>query len=115
AFHKFRDTRDISVQTGFLANVDGTEAIPRALLIGQNIPQKSPHGLYAEKGLGTSLAAPRWENQQTWVYCIIPSASHATFDAVPCDNSMETTLIYISVSSDGILSTFARMLTGSGA
>ncbi|KIX05123.1 homogentisate 1,2-dioxygenase [Rhinocladiella mackenziei CBS 650.93] len=65
-------------QTGFLANLE-TEAIPNALPIGQNSPQKCPYGLYAEKISGTSFTAPRWENQQTWVYRIIPSAAHADF------------------------------------
>lgn len=51
--------------------------------IGQNSPQKCPYGLYAEKISGTAFTAPRWENQQTWVYRIIPSASHDSFEPVP--------------------------------
>lgn len=52
-----------------------------ALPIGQNSPQKPPYGLYAEKLSGTAFTAPRQENQQTWLYRILPSAAHAAFDA----------------------------------
>jgi homogentisate 1,2-dioxygenase len=62
-----------------------TEAIAGALPIGQNSPQKCPYGLYAEKISGTAFTAPRWENQQTWVYRIIPSAAHSSFK--PVDDS----------------------------
>lgn len=58
------------------------EAITGALPIGQNSPQKCPYGLYAEKISGTAFTAPRWENQQTWVYRIIPSAVHSSFKLV---------------------------------
>lgn len=59
-----------------------TEAITGALPIGQNSPQKCPYGLYAEKISGTAFTAPRWENQQAWVYRIIPSAAHSSFKPV---------------------------------
>jgi homogentisate 1,2-dioxygenase len=59
-----------------------TEAIQGALPIGQNSPQKCPMGLYAEKISGTSFTAPRKENQQAWVYRILPSASHSSFQRV---------------------------------
>lgn len=45
-----------------------------------NSPQKPPHGLYAEKLSGTAFTAPRHENQQTWLYKMIPSAAHETFE-----------------------------------
>ncbi|GAM88145.1 hypothetical protein ANO11243_061760 [Dothideomycetidae sp. 11243] len=81
-------------QTGFLANLE-TEAIPGALPIGQNSPQVCPYGLYAEKISGTSFTAPRWENQQTWVYRILPSASHASFEPVPPKTDLGTEFRYM--------------------
>ncbi|EER41453.1 homogentisate 1,2-dioxygenase [Histoplasma capsulatum var. duboisii H88] len=56
-----------------------SEAIGGALPVGQNSPQKPPYGLYAEKLSGTAFTAPRHENQQTWLYRILPSASHEPF------------------------------------
>lgn len=56
-----------------------TESIEGALPIGQNSPQKPPYGLYAEKLSGTAFTAPRHENQQSWLYRIIPSAAHESF------------------------------------
>lgn len=56
-----------------------TEAVPDALPIGQNSPQKPPHGLYAEKLSGTAFTAPRHENKQTWLYRILPSCAHPPF------------------------------------
>lgn len=56
-----------------------SEAIDGALPVGQNSPQKPPYGLYAEKLSGTAFTAPRHENQQTWLYRILPSASHEPF------------------------------------
>ncbi|ROW01260.1 hypothetical protein VMCG_05952 [Cytospora schulzeri] len=58
-----------------------TEAVPDALPIGQNSPQKPAHGLYAEKLSGTSFTAPRHENKQTWLYRILPSCAHPPFEA----------------------------------
>ncbi|KAL4949274.1 Homogentisate 1,2-dioxygenase [Aspergillus filifer] len=56
-----------------------SEAIAGALPVGQNSPQKAPYGLYAEKLSGTAFTAPRNENKQTWVYRILPAASHENF------------------------------------
>ncbi|CAZ83281.1 unnamed protein product [Tuber melanosporum] len=56
-----------------------TEAIPGALPIAQNSPQKPPYGLYTEKLSGTAFTAPRATNKQTWLYRILPAASHTPF------------------------------------
>ncbi|KAI1083682.1 Homogentisate 1,2-dioxygenase [Whalleya microplaca] len=56
-----------------------SEAIPNTLPIGANAPQKPAHGLFAEKLSGTSFVLPRSENLQTWLYRILPSASHLPF------------------------------------
>ncbi|KAH8705057.1 putative homogentisate 1,2-dioxygenase [Talaromyces proteolyticus] len=63
----------------------GSEAVPGALPIAQNSPQKPPHGLYAEKLSGTAFTAPRHENKQTWVYRILPSAAHANYQPIAED------------------------------
>ncbi|KAI1361671.1 homogentisate 1,2-dioxygenase [Xylaria arbuscula] len=62
-------------QNGFGSYFE-TEAVPDALPVGQNSPQKPPHGLYAEKLSGTAFTAPRHENQQSWLYRILPSCAH---------------------------------------
>ncbi|CAK7200182.1 hypothetical protein SEUCBS139899_002873 [Sporothrix eucalyptigena] len=64
-----------------------TEAVKGALPIGRNSPQKPPLGLYAEKLSGTSFTAPRAENQQTWLYRILPSAAHGEFEPVVPDDA----------------------------
>ncbi len=66
-----------------------TEAIKGALPIGANSPQKPPYGLYAEKLSGTAFTAPRHENQQSWLYRILPSSAHAPFSPLesPADKA----------------------------
>ena len=65
-------------QTGF-GNHFATEAIPGALPIGRNSPQKPPYGLYAEQLSGTAFTAPRHENRRSWLYRLRPSAAHPAF------------------------------------
>jgi len=65
-------------QTGF-GNHFATEALPGALPVGQNSPQRAPYGLYAEGLSGTSFTAPRAENRRTWTYRIRPSATHGPY------------------------------------
>ncbi|OJD12147.1 homogentisate 1,2-dioxygenase [Blastomyces percursus] len=74
-----------------------SEAIEGALPIGQNSPQKPPYGLYAEKLSGTAFTAPRHENQQTWLYRILPSAAHQPF--VEVDSSTYHTSLSNDASS----------------
>ncbi|KAH8161319.1 hypothetical protein CIB48_g6940 [Xylaria polymorpha] len=68
-------------QNGFGSYFE-TEAVAGALPIGQNSPQKPPYGLYAEKLSGTAFTAPRHENQQSWLYRILPSCAHPPFASV---------------------------------
>ena len=56
-----------------------TEAIPGALPIGRNSPQRAPFGLYAEQLSGTAFTAPRHENRRSWLYRLRPTANHAAF------------------------------------
>jgi len=68
-------------QCGF-GNDFATEAVANTLPVGQNSPQKVPHGLYAELFSGTAFTAPQLENQRSWFYRIRPSASHKPFEAI---------------------------------
>jgi len=65
-------------QSGF-NNQFSSEALPGALPIGQNSPQKAPYGLYAEQISGTAFTVPRAEARRTWLYRIRPSALHPRF------------------------------------
>ena len=51
-----------------------TEAVPGALPIGRNSPQRAPFGLYAEQLSGTAFTAPRAENRRSWLYRLRPAA-----------------------------------------
>ena len=68
----------LAYQSGF-GNEFATEAVPGALPVGQNSPQRPPLGLYAEGLSGTAFTAPRAHNRRTWLYRIRPSADHGPF------------------------------------
>ncbi|RJF92028.1 homogentisate 1,2-dioxygenase [Noviherbaspirillum saxi] len=68
-------------QSGF-ANEFASEALPGALPIGQNSPQRAPYGLYAEQISGTAFTAPRSHNRRSWLYRIRPAAVHQPFKLV---------------------------------
>ncbi len=53
-----------------------TEALPGALPIGRNSPQKCAYGLYAEQLSGSPFTAPRASNERTWLYRIRPTVFH---------------------------------------
>ncbi|KAK2595896.1 hypothetical protein N8I77_013601 [Diaporthe amygdali] len=80
----FRFAEKYTHQNGF-GSYHETEAVRGALPIGQNSPQKPPLGLYAEKLSGTAFTAPRQQNQQTWLYRVLPSAAHSAFQPIPGD------------------------------
>jgi homogentisate 1,2-dioxygenase len=65
-------------QSGF-GNEFSTEAMPGALPVGRNSPQRAPHGLYAELISGTAFTAARHENRRTWTYRIRPSVVHKPY------------------------------------
>jgi homogentisate 1,2-dioxygenase len=71
-----------------LANEFATEALPGALPVGQNSPQRCPYGLYAEQISGTAFTAPRHANRRTWFYRIRPGAHHKPFKRI--DNGLLT-------------------------
>src|SRR6218665_94904 len=53
-----------------------TEALPGALPMGRNSPQKCAYGLYAEQLSGSPFTAPRTTNERSWLYRIRPTVSH---------------------------------------
>ncbi len=75
---KKKPAAKLAYQSGF-GNTFSTEARKGALPLGQNSPQRAPHGLYAECISGTAFTAPRAENQSTWAYRLRPSAMHPPF------------------------------------
>lgn len=73
---------DSTYLPGF-ANHFATEAVPGALPVGRNSPQKVPFGLYAEQLSGTAFTAPRAENRRAWLYRLRPTAQHPAFTPYP--------------------------------
>src|SRR5437870_4045668 len=74
-------------QSGF-GNECATEALPGALPVGQNSPQKCPYGLYAEQFSGTAFTVPRAANRRSWLYRVRPAAVHGPYK--PIDNGLLT-------------------------
>jgi homogentisate 1,2-dioxygenase len=72
---------ELRYQSGF-GNEFATEALPGALPVGQNSPQRCPYGLYAEQLSGTAFTAPRGANRRSWLYRIRPAAMHRPFERV---------------------------------
>ena len=70
-------TQEAGIQylSGF-GNGFETEALPGALPVGRNSPQKCPYGLYAEQLSGSPFTAPRTTNERSWLYRIRPTVSH---------------------------------------
>src|SRR5437667_7461034 len=61
--------------SGF-GNTFETEALPGALPVGRNSPQKVNYGLYAEQLSGSPFTAPQASNQRSWLYRIRASVRH---------------------------------------
>ncbi|MFO1036253.1 MAG: homogentisate 1,2-dioxygenase [Geminicoccaceae bacterium] len=53
-----------------------TEALPGALPVGRNSPQRCAYGLYAEQLSGSPFTAPRKTNERSWLYRIRPTVAH---------------------------------------
>ena len=73
-----RAGEELAYQPGF-GNHLSTEAVPGALPVGRNSPQRVPFGLYAEQLSGTAFTSPRAENRRSWLYRMRPSADHPAF------------------------------------
>ncbi len=72
---------DAIYQSGF-GNEFATEALPGALPVGRNSPQRCPYGLYAEQLSGSAFTALRGDNRRSWLYRIRPSAMHKPFERI---------------------------------
>jgi homogentisate 1,2-dioxygenase len=68
----------VRYHNGF-GNECSSEALPDALPVDQNSPQRCPYGLYAEQLSGTAFTAPRHDNRRSWLYRIRPSSMHQPF------------------------------------
>ncbi|MBD8494171.1 homogentisate 1,2-dioxygenase [Pseudomonas syringae] len=68
----------LDYQCGF-GNHFTSEALPGAVPVGQNSPQRPALGLYAEQFSGTAFTVPRSEARRTWMYRIMPSAAHPAY------------------------------------
>ncbi|MGE4348488.1 MAG: homogentisate 1,2-dioxygenase [Candidatus Berkiella sp.] len=71
-------SEEFQYQNGFGGYLQ-TEALPNALPHGQNSPQKPAYSLYAEQLSGSAFTRPRSHNLRTWLYRILPSVSHLSF------------------------------------
>jgi homogentisate 1,2-dioxygenase len=66
-------------QSGF-GNEFASEAVPGALPVGQNSPQRPPLGLYSELISGTTFTAPRAYNRRSYVFRARPSTNPVPFE-----------------------------------
>ncbi|HEV7627157.1 MAG TPA: homogentisate 1,2-dioxygenase [Streptomyces sp.] len=83
---KARKTAEgLTYLTGF-GNEHSSEAVPGALPLGRNAPQRAPLGLYAEQLSGTAFTEPRSSNRRSWLYRIRPSAAHPRFARIDNGN-----------------------------
>ena len=74
-----QDRRGAPLTPGYMSgfgNSFETEALPGALPIGRNSPQKVNYGLYAEQLSGSPFTAPQATNQRSWMYRIRPTVRH---------------------------------------
>src|SRR5262245_9137188 len=53
-----------------------TEALPGALPIGRNSPEKVNYGPYGEQMNGSTFTAPQATNERSWLYRIRPTVRH---------------------------------------
>ena len=79
------NTSSLQYQVGF-GNEFATEAISGALPVGQNSPQQTPFGLYAEQVSGSAFTAPRDHNLRSWQYRLRPSAAHRSYQRIDNGN-----------------------------
>ncbi len=73
-----KTAQELTYLTGF-GNEHSSEAVPGALPVGRNSPQRAPLGLYAEQLSGSAFTEPRAHNRRSWLYRIHPSAQHPAF------------------------------------
>src|SRR3954454_19248856 len=79
-FERREALRRSAIETGYMSgfgNSFETEALPGALPLGRNSPQKAAYGLYAEQLSGSPFTAPQATNQRSWLYRIRPTVKHS--------------------------------------
>ncbi|MEV3993254.1 homogentisate 1,2-dioxygenase [Streptomyces sp. NPDC049837] len=76
--HANKIAEALEYASGF-GNEHSSEAVPGALPLGRNSPQRAPLGLYAEQLSGSAFTEPRAHNRRSWLYRIRPSAAHPSF------------------------------------
>ena len=74
-------TAPAGYQSGF-GNEFATEALPGALPVGRNAPQRPAYGLYTEQLSGTAFTVPRAANRRSWLYRIRPAVVHGAFQRI---------------------------------
>jgi homogentisate 1,2-dioxygenase len=88
-------TAEPGYMSGF-GNGFETEALPGALPVGRNSPQRCAYGLYAEQLSGSPFTAPRAANERSWLYRIRPTIAHwgelreapmGFWRSAPCDEA----------------------------
>jgi homogentisate 1,2-dioxygenase len=67
-----------SAPRGF-GNSQEAEALPGSIPTSQNVPRRSPYGLYPEQINGTGFTTRRAENLRTWLYRLRPPAQQSAF------------------------------------
>ena len=72
-------SNDGAYLTGFGGHFE-SEAVPGALPVGRNSPQRPAFGLYTEQLSGTAFTAPRHENRRSWLYRMRPTADHPPYE-----------------------------------
>lgn len=77
--HARKAAEGLTYLPGF-GNEHSSEAVPGALPVGRNSPQRPPLGLYAEQLSGTAFTEPRAHNRRSWLYRVRPSAAHPRFE-----------------------------------
>ncbi|MFJ6994098.1 homogentisate 1,2-dioxygenase [Streptomyces sp. NPDC003090] len=75
---KRKTAESLEYLSGF-GNEHQSEAVPGALPLGRNSPQRAPLGLYAEQLSGSAFTEPRARNLRSWLYRVRPSAAHPPF------------------------------------
>ncbi|PWI41828.1 homogentisate 1,2-dioxygenase [Streptomyces sp. ICBB 8177] len=87
----------LTYSSGF-GNEHVSEAVPGALPVGCNSPQRAPLGLYAEQLSGTAFTEPRHHNRRSWLYRVRPSAAHPPFHRI--DNKRLRSAPFTEVEPD---------------
>ncbi len=82
AARPLRAPEKLTMLSGFGSTL-ASEALEGALPRNQNAPQRCPYGLYPELLNGTPFTMKNVENSRLWTYRIRPSASEASYVALP--------------------------------